>query len=309
MLLLLASLAEAACPSGKTVSAGTLLSALSKAESAFADMDEAAFKIARTEARASFDCLDDRLTTDQVVALHIHEALAAFLDGKEPETIQSLQAATRVYGGDALPSRVAPSGTALRDLYDDAWHDIPRDTETFAIPKRTSVYVDGKRTTSRPLRTAALIQLEDSNGKLLYTGYLHPDEPLPPEITENAESGNTARTGVHFGVEAGLPLGARVEIALDNNFIECFVIRVGGNAVPTDFGLVGGLMVAGAVDVPMGSGDWDFEGTFGGFFGNVGPYLIGGAAQYDPEGPFQLNLGAQYVTSGLMADINAQWVW
>ena len=211
-----------------------------------------------------------------------------------------------MYGGDALPSRVAPSGTALRDLYDDAWHDIPRDTETFAIPKRTTVYVDGKRTTSRPLRTAALLQLEDSDGKLLYTGYLHPDDPLPPEITEGADAGPTSQTGVHFGIEAGLPVGVRLEIALANNYIECFAIRVGGNVA---FSLGPGLMVAGAVDVPLGTGPWDFEGTFGGFLGIQSSYLVGGAAQYDPEGAFQLNLGAHYTLVGPMADSNAQWVW
>ena len=314
MLLLLASFAHAACPTGKAASASTLLSALSKAESAFGDMDEDAFKLAHTEAKAAFGCLDDRLSTDQVVALHIHQALASFLEGKEPETVQSLQAATRVYGGDALPSRVAPAGTALRALYDEAWHDIPRETEAFAIPKRTTVYVDGKRTANRPLRTAALVQLEDSDGHLQYTGYLRPDDPLPNEITDGADASEGPPTGVHFGVEAGLPLGGRMEIALANNYIECFVVRVGVNGAPTAFGDAAvGLMIAGALDVPLGTGDWDFEATFGGFIGNVGPYILGGAAQYDPEGPFQLNLGVDLtgVSSFTvpMADINAQWVW
>jgi hypothetical protein len=249
-----------------------------------------------------------------VVSLHIHQALAAFLDGNEPETVESLQAATRVYGGDALPSRVAPSGTALRDLYDDAWREIPRDTETFGSPKGFTVYVDGKKTTTRATRTAILLQIEDAKKNITYTGYLRPGEPLPVNITDAPVGDDGQSKGFHFGVEAGLPTGVRVEYHLGTEYVESVALRVGGNVVPTGFG----LMVAAAVDVPIGSGPWDFEGTAGVFVGSVGPFLIGGAAQYDPSGPFQLNLGMAlsgndtfgvFLFDSPMADINAQWVW
>lgn len=308
MMLLLATLALADCPSGERTRASALASSLSRAETAFAEMDEAGFLRARAEVRAVFECLGERLEPHQVVSLHVHEALAAFLDGNETATVESLQAATRVYGGDALPSRVAPAGTALRTLYDDAWHDTPRESQPFVAAKRTVVYVDGKKSTSRPVRTATLVQVE-SGGSLVDTAYLRPGEALPASVGEGSVVATQERTGVHVGVEAGLPLGGRVEFALANNYVECVAIRVGGNVNTAGPGLV----VAAAVDVPMGESTWDIEATAGVFIGAAGPYLVGAAAQYDPDGAFQLNLGV--LISGVstfshpMADINAQWVW
>ncbi len=308
MTLLLASLAHAACPDGERTRASTLASAMARGEAAFAEMDEAAFLRAHAEVRAVFECLGERLDEREVVSLHVHEALAAFLDGNETATVESLQAATRVYGGDALPSRVAPAGTALRTLYDDAWHDTPREREPFSVGRRMVAYVDGKKGTERPVRTATLLQIE-SQGDLVYTGYLRPADPLPSELSGEVARDDAQREGVHFGVEAGLPLGARVEFALANNYLECVAIRVGGNVNVSG----PGLMIAGAVDVPMGESDWDFEATGGAFIGNVGPYLLGGAAQYDPSGAFQLNLGLMITGVSTfdhpMLDINAQWVF
>ncbi len=309
MMLLLASVAYADCPSGERTRASALVSSMSRAEAAFAEMDEAGFLRARAEVRAVFECLGERLDPEEVVKLHVHEALAAFLDGNEVATVESLQAATRVYGGDALPSRVAPSGTALRTLYDDAWHDTPRETEPFMAAKKTVVYVDGKKASARPARTATLVQVESQGGSLLETVYLRPGQPLPASVGEGQVATSAARTGVHVGVEAGLPTGGRVEFALANNYVECVVIRVGGNVNAAGPGLV----VAAGVDVPMGESLWDIEATAGVFIGAAGPYLLGAAAQYDPDGAFQLNLGVMLAGASTlshpMADVNAQWVW
>jgi hypothetical protein len=303
MLPWFAAAALAECPEGR-VDRKRVQAPLAAAEQAFARMDEVGFAAAHADAAALLACLAEPADEILAVAWHRHEALVAFLAGDEAATVRSLQAATRVYGGDALPRELAPPGTALRALYEDAWRDVPTGTEP--LPSERTAWVDGRRGQDRPGQLPALIQLADDRGRVAWTGYVQAGAALPAASTLVAPGPAERARGLHWGVEVGLPIGGRVEWTLANEYVEAVALRVGANG---SVGGVRGLQVAVAGEVPF-RGRWQFEPSAGFLVGNGSGGLVALAAQYDPPGAFQLNLGLGLMLAGVpLADINAGWVW
>ena len=113
-----------------------------------------------------------------------------------------------------------------------------------------------------------------------------------------------------FGFEAGLPTGVRTEYKFGGRTVDSLGLRVGGNLL---FYLFSGVYPVGdgSLYVDFRVADrWDFETSLGVmlYSGSLYPTL-GVAAQYDPEVPFQLSIGARLAPFGLMPDVAVGFLW
>lgn len=246
-------------------------------------------------------------------------ALAAFLDGDSARTLQSLQAAARLAGSNAISDVLAPRGTELRALADQARARPPTSTRSLPAPG----WVDGVQSARRPSTVPIVLQYTGEGGKLQWTGYLMPDDE-PPALAVSASSTPAQPTsrrwdfrrgqGIYGGVDAGLPLAGRVEYKFGEDSFSSAGMRAGVNyGVAFSGGPHAVIFLAADGDYRI-SENWDVEFTAGiagsaSYYG----YIVGGALQYDPASTFQLNLGTMlgYYASGVAVypDISAGFLF
>lgn len=133
--------------------------------------------------------------------------------------------------------------------------------------------------------------------------------PTTVATTTRRPSDNSRLGG---GLELGGPLGGRLELHFPKGSVRSAGLRaIVTPAVTTSLYLAGGLALF--TDFRL-SDRWDLEATGG--MGTVGDWglaaIFGAAPQYDPPGPFQVNLGVlAFAGSGLAVgpDITVGLVW
>lgn len=316
LILAVIAIASANC---RPTSVATLTERLNDAETAFAEMDEDGFHRADEDIRRDLPCVDAIVPGAFAAAWHRHMALAAFLSGDSAGTLQSLQAAARLAGANAISDTLAPRGTELRALADQARAHPPTATRGLPAPG----WVDGAQASKRPSTVPILLQYTGEGGKLQWTGYLNPDDEPPALAVSSSTTPATPTSrrwdarrgpGIYGGVDVGLPLAGRIDYKFGGDTISSVGMRAGVNyGVAFSSGPHAVLFLAASGDYGIGA-NWDLEFTAG-IAGNTSyyGYILGGALQYDPASTFQLNLGTMlgYYSGGiaLYPDITAGFMF
>lgn len=174
---------------------------LADGESGVVELEEDAVSDAVARLDAGLRCLTEPLAPVDVAAAHRLHAYGAFVRGDAGDARAAFGAARGADPAWVIPERLAPPGTPLRDLFNTASLDVA--TESVAIPPGTSLWIDGVRTTERPLERPAVMQLLSSAGRVMESVWLTEDQPMP-DWSRHAE------------VLAGLSVGQPAPVAHRN---------------------------------------------------------------------------------------------
>jgi hypothetical protein len=170
---LAASVARADCD-GRT-----LTDAVTRAESAFVDMDETTFRTASSDAQVTLDCLSEVLTPVQVAAYHRVRALGAFLGGDHARATLDFRAVLGTQPGYVLPQEIAPVGHPLRADFEGSKQFA--DAERFGLPAPAEgwLLVDGQRSAQAPAGRPFLLQWLDDDGVVSLSAWIDVGDPVP----------------------------------------------------------------------------------------------------------------------------------
>lgn len=167
--------AQAAC----SATADELAQHVEGATLAFAAMDSATFGAEREQAYAILGCISEPMPGSLAGAFHRMEALAGYLENDVDRTITSFQAATVADPDYNLPMTLAPEGNLLRDYFEEARAFPARGLQEVTLPIGAWLWVDGARSTVRPIERPAIIQGVGADSKVQWTRYVTPNDPLP----------------------------------------------------------------------------------------------------------------------------------
>ncbi len=174
MLLLLATLAQAACPaSTAAVEAG-----IDAVERAFAALDADGVSVAASRLEVLATCLDVPIDPALAVRMHGAAGLAAFVGGNSERAAVAFAAARRIDPGWTPDATLVPKGHPIRALatrIDPATLGVER----VAAPAEGALVFDGVPARARPNGTATVAQwvVED---RVVSGAYVWPEAPLPP---------------------------------------------------------------------------------------------------------------------------------
>ncbi|MFZ5478990.1 MAG: hypothetical protein ACOZNI_19625 [Myxococcota bacterium] len=174
MLLLLAHLALAACPS-KSVDVDT---ALDDAEAAFTAMETDRFRASVDLATEEVACLTDRPQRATVARLHRMAGLRAFVVEKDNARATSAFAAARaIESAYAFPVTLIPAKHPVAQLYASAAD--PGTVDSAPTPASGHLEFDGRPGSERPMTRPVLVQVVAEDGSVTSSAYLWPGTPLP----------------------------------------------------------------------------------------------------------------------------------
>lgn len=180
MIPLVVSLALAAdCPTATHTT--DLVSALVRADSAFAAMDLDGFEQARGDALRALECLGDPVSPVDAAWVHRVQALSYFVSDDAPSVRRAFQSSLAIQPGYRLAPTLAPPGNPLAQLYDEAAMLPPSATELLPSTGQ-AVLVDGVRAISRPTERPAVVQGLDASGAVEASTWLAAGAPLPTWI-------------------------------------------------------------------------------------------------------------------------------
>lgn len=200
LLLALEVIAAAVCPAEPAA----LSASLDRAESAFNDMDERAFRQAVNDAAADADCLTQPIDSATAARLHRMVGLRAFVDGDEAAARLAFAAARAVEPVYAFPESFLPRNHPALALYGEA-AQLSGAADAVDPPAQGQLQFDGQASLARPRAWPTVAVLVDPAGNAEHSAYLSPGEPLFPYPVAPPEP-DARRLNTPLAVSAGLSL-------------------------------------------------------------------------------------------------------
>jgi len=180
MTLLLAWIAAALAGTCERPSTSAMLAqTLSKAESAFVEMDLTRFEETHFTASKQLECLEELVNPADAAAFHRLEALAAFVAEDDRATRSSFRASLSIQPEFTLPERIAPPGNPLDALYGEAAAMGPSPTLPLTPPPDLLLYVDGTRSNVHATEQPFILQGVALSGEVGHTAYVPEGNPVP----------------------------------------------------------------------------------------------------------------------------------
>lgn len=176
--LALLSTSAGACTG--TVELAALTTALQQAEEALSVLDIAGFKAAATQADDLLACVGEPVPRHVAAQLHRMVGLRAFGE-RDPSASGAFAAARQIEPAYSFPRSLVPKGSPVFD----AWSAIPLDaitTTPIPPPAEGWIELDGRSGAARADTLPAVFQRFDGDGAVAASGYLSPQEPLPPYV-------------------------------------------------------------------------------------------------------------------------------
>jgi hypothetical protein len=167
---------EVSCPAGLD----ELDQRVDLALDAYAIMDTDAFFAAHRQAREAVGCLDVLLEPEDVAAYHGVSGLAAFLTENDEATLHAFSAALAADPSWSLPERVAPAGTVLVELQQEAAGLGPGARSPLPNTEGFILMFDGEPSLERPAERPCVLQVVSDDWDVLWSGALGPGDDLPP---------------------------------------------------------------------------------------------------------------------------------
>jgi len=210
MSLLLAALAQAACPA----TSADLLVSLEDAEAAFGGLDLAGFRAATDVAAEQVGCASEVLPRTLVARLHRAQGLRAFVDGDAAKATAAFASARAIEPGYQFPEALVPAEHPVRERY---VQQDPASGGATPIPPPVDgvIEVDGRPEDPLPNTRPAVVQYRSMLNGVEASAYRWPGAPLfeypvsdgtvttvspPPSVRE-------ARTSIPLVVGSAVALG------------------------------------------------------------------------------------------------------
>jgi hypothetical protein len=162
-----------------------VLSSVSEAEQAHAELDVEGLHSAADEVRARLVCVGEPFTPVDAARLHRVEALSRFAGGDRDGAAMAFAASRALEPDWAFPANQVAETHPLRGVY----KELPVHSAAYAgvpSPATGSVLIDGAERRGRPKDWPALVQILDDEGGVLTSAYLWPDDAFPEVSTEAA---------------------------------------------------------------------------------------------------------------------------
>ncbi|MBX2800646.1 MAG: hypothetical protein KTR31_23400 [Myxococcales bacterium] len=148
-----------------------------RAHTAFGALDIDQFLEASDTLRAELPCLDSLVPPQLAAAIHRVEGLRAFGE-RSVDTVRAFAAARTADPLFAFDASVVPPGSPVLEDYLAMDLDAA-DLEEQPPPAEAALFVDGRATPLRPTAWPAIVQLQSSDGTLLWTTYARHTDTLP----------------------------------------------------------------------------------------------------------------------------------
>lgn len=177
LLLLLSALAQAQ-DAPCTATPEDIDLSLQDAESAYEMGDEPGTTAALKRAELTLPCLSAVLPVPVAARFHRIEGLVAFISGDEMTAAQSFGSARLLEPAYVWPESVIPPGNEMLQVY--TAFDVSKVKKLKVPPAPAgSLYIDGQPAKKRAEGMPVLLQLADSTGKVVQTGWVRGEDPLP----------------------------------------------------------------------------------------------------------------------------------
>ncbi len=182
LALVTAASADVACPADLP----ELERHVDAALDAYAIMDTDALFEAHRLAREAIGCMEQLLEPEDVASFHGVAGLAAFLTEDDAGTIAAFAAALAASPTWRLPERVAPEGSVLVELQEQAATEKLDGRSPLVDSPGFFLMIDGEPSLERPKERPCVLQVADEDWTVLWSGALSPGEPLPAAATNPA---------------------------------------------------------------------------------------------------------------------------
>jgi hypothetical protein len=171
-----ATAGEIACPAD----AAAVDARVQRAYEAYAVMDTDALFSAHRDAREAVGCLAELIEPELVASFHGVAGLAAFLTEDDEGTLAAFSAALAADPSWRLPDRVAPEGTVLVELQQQAASRGVGPRSPLVNHDGFVLMIDGEPSLERPSERPCVLQVLTEDWELLWSGALLPEDGLPP---------------------------------------------------------------------------------------------------------------------------------
>jgi len=164
------------------VSATELNRVLDVASTAWVVMDRSSFEAATAERREAVPCLNEEVSPELAIHLHLHEALAWSLERRSDLSQGAFRAILALQPSWALPVAMAPERHRLRadfELAQGAQDSGER--RPFAPPGDGALMVDGLPSRDVPGDRPFVVQMLDRRGDVVRTHYFTPGSVAPEQ--------------------------------------------------------------------------------------------------------------------------------
>lgn len=158
----------------------------------------------------------------------------------------------------------------------------------------------------------AVDQMERTRDRPLTGANYEEFDPYAPRPRRGAMRRGDDRSGFLLGFEVGAPTAVRGEWKIGGTAVDGVGVRVGGNlmfeSASSTIPVLDSQVYADWNLTPK----WQLETGLGLFFDPyTSPYVnVGGAVQYDPPSPFQVNVGMRVSSFGYVApDVTVGFLW
>jgi len=179
-LILVAGVANAAdC---QPTSPEQLSSVMQQALIDFATLDEDSFFDSTQQAEDALPCLDELFLPPNAAAYHRLQALRAFFNGDDDDTVLAFRAALSIEPDYTLSAKLAPEGGKLDRLWTSAKTGPNPFVGSFSAPAGKYAYVDGVETRTYAEDLPNIVQYGPGDGSILWTGYIGANEKPPTDI-------------------------------------------------------------------------------------------------------------------------------
>jgi hypothetical protein len=151
-----------------------------QAHEAYAVMDTDALFAAHRDAREAVGCLGELIEPEQAADFHGVTGLAAFLTEDDEGTLAAFHAALAADPSWRLPERVAPDGTVLVELQEQAASHGDDARSPLVNHEGFVLMIDGEPSLERPSERPCVLQVLTEDWDVLWSGALMPGDELPP---------------------------------------------------------------------------------------------------------------------------------
>lgn len=215
--LLVSGSAYASCSA--PFSRADLQGAIVRIEQAWISVDDEAFVSTGTTLDQGLPCLTDRLSPQEVAALHRIQGLRSYYAGEREERPQRAFYSARVIEpAYQFPAELVAATHPVMRLYAAPLGQSPPPI-LLPPPASGTILIDGSVSMERPVDRPVFVQLLNGDGAVTESAYLWydmpmPDYPLPAPVVEVIPPPTPDRSALATGLWAGAAGGAVVSAAL-----------------------------------------------------------------------------------------------
>jgi len=166
------------------ISTAELARHISRADVAFAKMDQESFRAARWEIDRALPCMGAPIQIGQVAALYRMQALGSFMDQEHAQAVGWFKGVFEVAPHYVLPETLAPQGHPLRIDFEVAQGTPDVAGDPIRRPAVGVIRIDGKVGTELPRDRPYLFQHVDDSGGVRITAMVRPgiEPPRYPTV-------------------------------------------------------------------------------------------------------------------------------